>query len=205
MTLAELELPVIPMNAIADWSGVHVPDTPRRHLERLVVPVSDLARSVEFYRRVFGFRRPSALAGVGAGELLLAARGGAEIWLRPRCEAPDEAARSRRRGRRWAFVVTNLEEVREIVWDLGVKVARDSGEPDHIFRGRSGASLYVHDPDGNEIELVERAGPRSRASQRSLPYIDVVVAALPKGGASSPPNGRGEHPCRAILEGGATP
>jgi hypothetical protein len=57
--------------------------------------------------------------------------------------------------RRWAFVVENLDEVRARVWDLGVRVARDSGAPDHIYRRLAGASLYVHDRDCNEIELVE--------------------------------------------------
>lgn len=151
MTPAELELPVIRINAFAAWSGVHDPDMPRRNLGQLVVPVSDVRNSAEFYRRVFGFRPRPARGGVGAGSLLLAADGLTELLLRPRCTVPDEAAQTRR----WAFAVTNLEQVREKVWDLGVKVARDSGEPDHIFRRRGRASLYVRDPDGNEIELVE--------------------------------------------------
>jgi catechol-2,3-dioxygenase len=70
--------------------------------------------------------------------------------------------------------LSDLDAVRAQVWTLGVKVAHDSGEPDHIFRRRGGASLYVHDPDGNEIELVEhrhaeRAPLRLEARRRARP------------------------------------
>lgn len=171
MTAVELERSAILVDAVAEWSGTHGGDTPpRRDVGPLVVPVGDLGKSVEFYRRVFGFRPRSTWHGpsfgpLTPGSLRLAAPGRAELWLRPRCTAPDEAAQNRR----WAFVVTNLEEVREKVWDLGVKVARDSGEPDHVFRRRGGASLYVRDPDGNEIELVERNS--DERSRRGLPPI----------------------------------
>jgi len=171
MTAVELERSAILVDAVAEWSGRHGGDTPpRRDVGPLVVPVGDLGKSVEFYRRVFGFRPRSTWRGpsfgpLTPGSLRLAARGRAELWLRPRCTAPDEAAQNRR----WAFVVTNLEEVREKVWDLGVKVARDSGEPDHIFRRGGRASLYVRDPDGNEIELVEmNCGEQPR---RALPQL----------------------------------
>jgi catechol 2,3-dioxygenase-like lactoylglutathione lyase family enzyme len=151
MTAAELELPVILVNAIADSSGPHGTHAPRRDLGRLVLPVRDLRKSAEFYRRVFGFRPRSTSRGISSdasasGLLTLVANRRAELCLRQRSTAPAGLPRHRR----WAFVVTDLEYVREKVWELGVRVARD-----HIFRQRGGASLYVHDPDGNEIELVE--------------------------------------------------
>ena len=71
--------------------------------------------------------------------------------------------------RRWGFAVKDLDAVRQLVWELGVSVARDSGAADHIHRWANGRSLYVRAPDGVEIELVEifgdaedRAGPQAR-------------------------------------------
>ena len=59
-----------------------------------------------------------------------------------------------------------IDDVRGRLWDLGVKVARDSGAPDHIYRRPSGSSVYIRDRDGNEIELVEPAvrSPLSHAA-----------------------------------------
>ncbi len=159
---AELDLPVILVDAIADWSDAHAADLPRRDLGRFVLPVSDLRRSAEFYRRVFGFwPRRSGLDFVSRdGDVrVLSARRRAELELVQR-----STRRVASQNRRWAFVVADLEEVREQVWELGVEVARDSGEPDHIFRRRGSASLYVRDPDGNEIELVELTAPRDAQS-----------------------------------------
>ena len=167
MTAVELELPVILVNAIADSSGPYGAHTPRRDLGRLVLPVRDLRKSAEFYRRVFGFRPRSTWRGFrsdasASGLLTLVANRRAELCLRQRSTAPAGP----HQHRRWAFVVTDLEDVREKVWELGVKVARDSGEPDHIFRQRGGASLYVLDPDGNEIELVQMHEARESPPHR---------------------------------------
>ncbi|HET7132344.1 MAG TPA: VOC family protein [Gammaproteobacteria bacterium] len=151
--------PVIHVNAIA------APDAPREGAlpggrEPLAVPAKDLRKSTDFYRRVFGFwPRPRT----GGGPLLLAGHDGLELKLEPRAASAGAGLR------RCTFVVSDLDTVREQVWDLGVKVARDSGEPDHIFRRRGRASLYVHDPDGNEIELVEHRHAAERAPVRLEP------------------------------------
>lgn len=122
------------------------------------VAAGNLARSVEFYRRVFGFRpeqderssRVSAqLSGPNRNRLLI---------------RTFEAVRAETGRPRLRFVVGNLDEVREVVWDSGVRVSRDSGQPDQIFRGPNGRSLYISDPDGNEIELVENSAENARAA-----------------------------------------
>src|SRR5690606_26019168 len=103
-----------------------------------------------FYARVFGL-----LPAPGAwGESLVV------IPVTPdvRLVIHDAQAAVRRKARcvkRWGFVVGDLDRVRELVWELGVKVARDSGAPDHIYRWPSSRSLYVQAPDGHEIQLVE--------------------------------------------------
>jgi hypothetical protein len=58
---------------------------------------------------------------------------------------------------RWGFVVTDLDWTRQAVWDLGIDIANESGEPDQIYRRQNGRSLYIRDPDSNVIELVEPA------------------------------------------------
>lgn len=117
--------------------------------------VSDIGRSVAFYTHVFGMRvmqnrqpsRQSAtLTGPRDARLVLRAYDGGA--LRP---VPLHA--------RWGFLVDDLDHVREAAWDSGVVIARDSGEPDHIFRWTNGRSLCVSDPDGNEIELIEGCRP----------------------------------------------
>jgi hypothetical protein len=62
--------------------------------------------------------------------------------------------------------VDDLDRVRAAIWDLGVKVAGDNGEPDHIRRWVNGRSLVVRDPDGNTIELVEEVRERPAALRR---------------------------------------
>jgi catechol 2,3-dioxygenase-like lactoylglutathione lyase family enzyme len=162
MSSVDLERPVIHVTAVAAVSGGRSCGG-----GAVAVPASDVRKSAEFYRRVFGFRIPSTWRGASFGSsysatVLVAGDGRTELWLQARGDRPAQT-------RRWAFAVTNLEQVRAAVWELGVKVARDSGDPDHIFRRRRGASLYVLDPDGNEIELVETSTIVSRTRpQRGL-------------------------------------
>ncbi|MGH8194415.1 MAG: VOC family protein [Woeseiaceae bacterium] len=115
----------------------------------ITITARDLRRSIAFYSRVFGFRvaddareaRPSVTM-VGPGDVRLAIHGNGAIRAVPL-------------HRHWGFAVDDLEAARAMIWDLGVSVARDNGEPDHIERWSNGRTLSIHDPDGNEVELVE--------------------------------------------------
>jgi catechol 2,3-dioxygenase-like lactoylglutathione lyase family enzyme len=191
MSSVDHERPVIRVTSVAGVPGC------REGGGAVVVPVRDVGKSVEFYRRVFGFRTPPTRRGASAaasvtGPVPVAAHERAELWLQPRGERPVQP-------RRWTFTVTNLDDVREKVWELGVKIARDSGDPDHIFRRRGGGSLYVHDPDGNEIELVETTaacrdrpqrglaaffGPWSAQSSKPAPTTQAVSFVFTPGGGS---------------------
>lgn len=116
------------------------------------IAATDLSRSIAFYARVFGFRvvgrtgAPVAMKGPGHTHLSIHEYGH---------EYGNAAVAPTPIYRQWGFVVDDLETVRDAVWDLGVTVAQDSGEPDQIFRWSNGRSLYIHDPDENEIELIE--------------------------------------------------
>ena len=140
---------MISISEIVSWQDMDGCQDVRSVIPELAVPVGDLLRAARFYERVFGFYRVFAAHGADSGRLVRATATGVRLVLHavpsPQPKLP----------RRWAFVVENLDDARARAWDLGVRVARDSGAPDHIYRRLDGASLYVHDRDGNEIELVE--------------------------------------------------
>ena len=140
---------MIKVNEIIAWSAAEQSEYIELGIDQLNASVRSLRRSVDFYTRVFGFcthdfdreRGSVVMKATARVDLVLhEQRGGGEL---------------RRPLRRWGFVVGNLDRARQAVWELGVRVARDSGEADHIYRWSNRRSLYVHDPDANEIELVE--------------------------------------------------
>ena len=118
----------------------------------VTIPVRDLERAVAFYGRVFGFR----LAREGRADLrrsaTMAGPGGALLAIH---EHGAAAPRPAPMNGDWGFLVDGLDRAREAAWDLGVSVAHDNGEPDHIDRWTNGRSLCVQDQDGNEIHLIE--------------------------------------------------
>ena len=145
---------MIIVERIVSWSDDD--GAARSDIRQLCVPVGDCRRSAEFYRRVFGLWPRPAVSGASPPELIVA-KGGLRVHLR-RAHCP--ALPAWLRTSRWGFVVSDLDTTREQAWELGVRIARDSGALDHIYRRPSADSLYVHDPAGNEIELVELHGER---------------------------------------------
>ena len=130
-----------------------------RELGHLVLYVHDVTRSADFYRDVLGWRQimpepgeaPVGAAGFSSGrthhELLLIEVG------------PDAAPVPR--GRRVGMYHFGLkvgdtdEELRAVVEELQQKGVTIVGASDHTVTH----SLYILDPDGNEIELyVDVAG-----------------------------------------------
>lgn len=115
---------------------------------RFEVSVRGVERSIGFYRRVFGFH---AALDPAAESATIAAASNVELVLVARAGSVEKSFVRRC----WGFLVADLEAVRGEIWDLGVKIACDSGAPDQIHRRGSTRLLYVHDPDGNRIPLVE--------------------------------------------------
>lgn len=150
---------MIEISAIIPWSLEERPTYAAPVIRELHVVSPNPRRLADFYARVFGFY---AVGGYGRDR-------GVPIVL-PATERSDLIVHEGARARpglldRWAFVIANLDQVREAVWDLGISAARDSGNPDHIYRWTHGRSLYVRDPDGHEIELVEIWTQAQRQSQ----------------------------------------
>lgn len=124
----------------------------------VTIAARDARRTVEFYTRVFGFRFDGG-ATRSNGTVVLVGPGHAHLAIHG---YSGNAARPVPIRRQWGFIVDDLERVRDAVWDLGVGVSKDSGDPDQIFRRPDGRSLFIKDPDDNEIELIEdgKAGDR---------------------------------------------
>jgi catechol 2,3-dioxygenase-like lactoylglutathione lyase family enzyme len=124
-------------------------------IDHINMSVRDLARAIVFYRDVFGFeiredRRdhpemPHVIMGAGARAYLA-------IYADAQARAPEQAFINH-----WGFVVGELEPVRERLRDLGVDV-HYAERNDGIIQWPHSRSLYVSDPDGHEIELVEVFG-----------------------------------------------
>lgn len=122
-------------------------------IDHIGISATDLCRSIGFYMRVFGFR----IIEDGRNEphpfVIMTASGRAYLAIH---EAPTaEPGGPSPAGGHWGFVVGDLDRVRQAIWDLGVPVSGDSGTPDQIHEWSNSRSLYVNDPDGNIIELVE--------------------------------------------------
>ena len=144
---------MITISRIVSWQGVDGCNDDRGAIRELEVAVGDLGRAARFYGRVFGFYRDIEAQNGDSESFAMRTATGVRLVL--------HAVPTSLESKRWGFVVENLDEVRARVWDHGVVVARDSGAPDHVYWRLVGGSLYVHDRDCNEIELVELA-PRTR-------------------------------------------
>lgn len=141
---------MIEVEQVVAWSATERSAEPKCATGEVHIVARDSARAIRFYTRVFGLRPVRGASDerlvvipVTPDTKLVIHEAHTPIRFRARC------------ARRWGFVVADLDVVRAQVWELGVKVARDSGAPDHIYRWSSSRSLYVKTPDGHEIELVE--------------------------------------------------
>lgn len=122
----------------------------------ITVPTRDSRRAARFYSRVFGFR--------------IVSTAGPRVRMRGPgclCLTIDEHRHAIAISRRLTFMASDLDSVRERLWDLGVALADGCIEP-RFDAGRRCRCLPFRDPDGNEIELVERAARRVAASDARL-------------------------------------
>jgi catechol 2,3-dioxygenase-like lactoylglutathione lyase family enzyme len=149
---------MIRVDSLIEWSeALMIGRLKLRPLRFAHLCVHDLERSVDFYRRVFGFHPAGGRRPMGGPSIALMQPCGARLVLHERRSPAVEILPM---GRRFGFVVADLERAREDVWELGVEIASDSGDPDHIYRWPNGRSLYLHDPDAHALELVD-VGPRA--------------------------------------------
>lgn len=123
-------------------------------VDYLSICTPELRRSVELYSRVFGFCVVDA-SHDRAGRSVLMAAGRLYLAIRERQRGEFDSTRALG----WSFVVDDLDRARSSIWDLGIVPVRDGTHQlqcDPPWRRRR--SFVISDPDGNEIEVVERAG-----------------------------------------------
>src|SRR6058998_4160381 len=119
------------------------------YLGHVVFYVRDLERSLAFYRDLLGFQEVGRTFG-GKVAALTSGRTHHELLLIEVGETPTPP-----RGRRLGLyhigikIGDSLEELREAKRELEQAGVPISGMSDHTVS----QSLYLHDPDGNEVEL----------------------------------------------------
>ncbi|TLY30579.1 MAG: VOC family protein [Nitrospirae bacterium] len=119
------------------------------YLGHVVFYVKELERSLAFYRDMLGFKEVGRIFG-GAAAALTSGRTHHELLLIEVGEAPAPP-----RGRRLGLyhigikIGDRLEELRAAKRELEQAGVPISGMSDHTVS----QSLYLHDPDGNEVEL----------------------------------------------------
>ena len=120
-----------------------------QYLGHVVFYVKDLERSLGFYRNLLGFQEVGRVFD-GAAAALTSGRTHHELLLIQVGDAPGPPS-GRRRGLYHIGIKVgdSLDELRAAKKDLeGTGIPID-GMSDHTVS----QSLYLHDPDGNEIEL----------------------------------------------------
>ena len=119
-------------------------------LDHVALVVTDLDRTVQFYQRVLGLEllRTSGPGADGVRSAVLRA-GGQElnVFSRPEGAAGDEASRVGMHHFCFAVEATSADELVAALRRAGIASLR--GPIDR----RDGTSVFVHDPDGVEVEL----------------------------------------------------
>lgn len=129
-------------------------------VDYLAIAASDLERSIDFYRRVFGFWIVEDAREQKHPCVLMHSRGGVHLKIYAHRDAPASAVRPRRR---WRFVVGDIDRARKAVWNLGVTPSDGTIEPQSVSGQGELRGFPIRDPNGHEIELVEGRPPRLRA------------------------------------------
>lgn len=125
-------------------------------IDHVNLSVTNLARSMDFYESVFGFR----LAEDGRGRtdapyVIMTAEGRAFLAL-------HASARTARPSgpviNHWGFVVGDLDRVKSKLEHHGLRIQGEDSGTGGVRHWAHSRSLYISDPDGHEIELVEVFG-----------------------------------------------
>ncbi len=119
------------------------------YLGHVVFYVKDLERSLTFYRDLLGFREVGRIFD-GRAAALTSGRTHHELLLIQVGDAPGPPP-GRRRGLYHIGIKIgdSLDELRAAKRDLEAARITIDGMSDHTVS----QSLYLHDPDGNEVEL----------------------------------------------------
>ncbi len=125
-------------------------------IDHVNISVSDLERAMAFYESTFGFRLvEDGRSRTESPFVIMSAGGRAFLALH---ESSRVAAPSRPFINHWGFVVGDIDLVRRKLADHEVKIQDGDSESGGVRHWPHSRSIYVYDPDGHEIELVEVFG-----------------------------------------------
>ena len=133
-------------------------------IDHINLTVRDLTRSVDFYTRIFGLEVREDGRSSERPFVILGRRDVGYVALHQRVADRSEEPRgattpSRTRGiNHWGFVVEDFDALHEALQRAGVRALHQDNGANGIIRYPRSRSLYVADPDGNEIELTSRFG-----------------------------------------------
>lgn len=125
-------------------------------IDHVNISVSDLKRAMAFYESVFGFRLVEDGRGRTAAPFVIMTAGGRAFLALH--ESGRVAAPSRPFINHWGFVVGDIDLVRRKLADHQVKIQDGDSESGGVRHWPHSRSIYIYDPDGHEIELVEVFG-----------------------------------------------
>lgn len=118
--------------------------------DSVTISTRDSRRAVRFYCAALGFEVVSQTHAQGTSRIALRGRGCTGLVI-------DEHGEAVAMPRRVRLETSDLDYARERLWNLGVALA-DGCVESRFDSERDCRWLPVHDPDGNEIELVEQTG-----------------------------------------------
>lgn len=125
-------------------------------IDHVNLQVADLDASIEFYRRVFGFRLLEDGRDAPAGGWAIVGLPGAACIALGVVRDPSPAC-----GKRIAHFGLVVDDAQAVLAQLKIEnvriVPRGPGGSEILPYPRS-ESIYIHDPDGHEIELTTRFG-----------------------------------------------
>ncbi len=124
-------------------------------IDHLNITVSDLQASIDFYSRLFGFDIAEDCRGEDRPYVIMGRAGVG--WLALHAQMDEELLNGGRINH-WGFVVEDFDGLSGRLKSLGADVLYTDRWPDGVVEYPRSRSVYVADPDGNEIELTSHFG-----------------------------------------------
>lgn len=114
------------------------------------LPVGSLPRAINFYALVLGFEVTSHERTGESRRVQMSARGCSDVVLHAADGVPPTDGR-----RRAVLMVPDVERARADAWNAGATVPRRGPAPIDGPSAESSRSIFIRDPEGNELELAE--------------------------------------------------
>jgi catechol 2,3-dioxygenase-like lactoylglutathione lyase family enzyme len=124
-----------------------------RSVVHFSIPVSDIEASRKFYTEILGLTLVQAAPAGG----MMFLRAGNDHVILAKCDQPIQrnADDSRRAHHAFKVDADKYEDAKAFLASKGVEVFEEEDRKKGVFVGRQ---FYIHDPDGNVIELSEWDG-----------------------------------------------